>query len=96
MMVHVADAVEKGHKSVMIRIADTDVVVIAVAAVVTLDVKELRVSHWTGKNNRILRSRAGRTSTHPRRSSTAHEVSHVSRRIRVGTSNYPDSNACAS
>ena len=36
MMVHVADAVRNGHKSIMIRTADTDVVVLAVAAVAAL------------------------------------------------------------
>ena len=54
MIVHVADAVEKGHKSVVIRTADTDVVVLAVTAVVALDLNELWVSYGTGKNHKIL------------------------------------------
>ena len=41
MMVHVADAAGNGHKSIMIRTADTDVVVLAVAAVATLSLEEL-------------------------------------------------------
>ena len=54
MMAHVADAVEKGHKSVMIRTTDTDVIVLAVAAVVSLDLNELWVSYGTGKSHKIL------------------------------------------
>ena len=54
MMVHVADAVDKGHNSTMIRIVDTDVVDLAVAAVHTLGIKELWVSFGTGKNQKIL------------------------------------------
>ena len=54
-MVHIADAVQDGHQSVMIRSTDTDVVVLAVAAVATLeDLKELWVSYGTGKNHQIL------------------------------------------
>ena len=54
MMVHVADAVEKGHMSVMIRTTDTDVIALAVAAVVSLDLNELWESYETGKNHKIL------------------------------------------
>lgn len=54
MMVHLADALENGNQSVMIRTADTDVVVSAVAAVVTLDLNELWVSFGTGKKHKIL------------------------------------------
>ena len=54
MMVHIADAVDKGHNSIMIRTVDTDVVVLAVAAVHTLGIKELWVSFETGKNHKIL------------------------------------------
>ena len=54
MMVHVADAVDKGHNSIMIRTVDTDVVVLAVAGVHTLGIKELWVSFGTGKNHKIL------------------------------------------
>ena len=53
-MVHIADAVQDGHQSVMIRSTDTDVVVFTVAAVATLDRKELWVSYETGKNQKIL------------------------------------------
>jgi len=54
MMVQVADAVDKGHSSIIIRSVDTDVVVLAVAAVHTLGIKELWVSFGTGKNYKIL------------------------------------------
>ena len=40
-MVHVADAVGNGHKLIMIQTADNDVVVLAVTAVVTLNLEEL-------------------------------------------------------
>ena len=54
-MVHIADAVQDGHQSVMIRSTDTDVVVLGVATVATLeDLKELWVSYGTGKNHKIL------------------------------------------
>ena len=54
MMVHVADAVGNGHKSIMIRTADTDVVVLAVAAVATLSLEQLWVSYGTGKSHKVL------------------------------------------
>ncbi|CAH3124044.1 unnamed protein product [Porites lobata] len=54
IMVHITDAVQDGHQSVMIRSTDTDVVVLTVAAVATLDRKELWVSYETGKNQKIL------------------------------------------
>ncbi len=41
MFVHVADAVNKGYKKIIIRTVDTDVVVLAVAAAAKLDVEEL-------------------------------------------------------
>ena len=53
MMVHVADAVDKGHNSIMIRTVDTDVVVLAVAAVHTLGIKEL---WYRSEQARITRS----------------------------------------
>ena len=46
MMVHIADAVQDGHQSVMIRSTDTDLVALVVA---TLDLKELWVSYGTRK-----------------------------------------------
>ena len=53
-MVHITDAVLDSHQSVMIRSTDTDVLVLTVATVATLDLKELWVSYDTGKNHRIL------------------------------------------
>ena len=46
MMVHIADAVQDGHQSVMIRSTDPDLVALVVA---TLDLKELWVSYGTRK-----------------------------------------------
>ena len=54
MIVHVADAVGTGHKSIMIRTADTDVVVLAVAAVAALSLEQLWVSYGTGKSHKVL------------------------------------------
>ena len=54
IMVHVADAVDRGHNSVMIRTVDTDVVVLAVAAVDILGINDLWISFGTGKNHMIL------------------------------------------
>ena len=54
MMVHVTDAVGNDHKSIMIRPADTDVVVLAVAAVATLNLEELWVSYVTDKSHKVL------------------------------------------
>ena len=51
MMVHIADAVQDGHQSIMIRSTDTDVVGLVVT---TLDLKELWVYYGTRKNHRIL------------------------------------------
>ena len=54
MMVHMVDAIEKGHNSLMFRTTDTDVIVLAVPTVVSLDLNELWVSYGTGKNHKIL------------------------------------------
>ena len=54
MMVHVADALGNGHKSIMIQTADTDVVVLAVAVVGALSLEELWVSYGTGKSHKVL------------------------------------------
>ena len=51
MIVHIADAVQDGHQSVMIRSTDTHLVALVAA---TLDLKELWVSYGTRKNHRIL------------------------------------------
>ena len=51
MMVHIADAVQDDHQSVMIRSTDTDLVALVVA---TLDLKELWMSYGTRENHRIL------------------------------------------
>ena len=49
IMIHVANAVEKGHKSVMSPTTDTGMVVLALTAVVTLDMKERLMSDGRGK-----------------------------------------------
>ena len=68
MIVHVADAVDKGRNSTMIRTVDTDVAVLAVAAVHTLGIKELWVSFGTGKNHKILPTHCYASALDPVRS----------------------------
>ena len=53
-MVRVASAVENGHKSVMIRTTDTEAIVLAVAAVVSLDLNKLWESSGAGKDHKIV------------------------------------------
>lgn len=50
IIVHLADAVSKGYKNVLVRTVDTDVVVLAVAAVAQVDVQMLWVAFGTGKS----------------------------------------------
>ena len=56
MMLHLADAVKQGYTTVAIRTVDTDVVVLAVAAVQQLhnNITELWIKFGTGKNFRYL------------------------------------------
>ena len=49
ILIHVADYVAHGYRTVTIRTTDTDVVVLAVAAVLDLDIPELWVAFGTGK-----------------------------------------------
>ena len=54
MMVHVADAVQKGLTKVLLRTVDTDVVVIAIAVSQPLNISELWIALGVGKNMRFL------------------------------------------
>ena len=56
MMVHVVDATGNGngHKLIVIRTADTDVVVLAVAGLVNVNLEELWVSYGTRKSHKVL------------------------------------------
>ena len=54
MMVHVVDAIGNSHKLIVIRTAGTDVVVLAVAGLVTVNLEELWVSYGTGKSHKVL------------------------------------------
>ena len=54
MMVHVADAVQRGLTKVLLRTVDTDVVVIAIAVSQTLSTLELWIAFGVGKNLRFL------------------------------------------
>ena len=52
LMVHLADADSEGYEKFTIRTVDSDVVVVSVAAVSTLNPSEFWVSYGTGKDHR--------------------------------------------
>ncbi|KAI8481116.1 hypothetical protein Bbelb_411300 [Branchiostoma belcheri] len=54
IMVHVADAAAEGFRKIMVRTVDTDVVVLAVAAVQQLGEIELWIAFGTGKEFRYI------------------------------------------
>ena len=54
MIVHLADALGDGFHKMMLRSSDTDVVVLAVAAVARMYVQELWIAFGTGKNFRYI------------------------------------------
>ena len=54
MIVHLADALRDGFHKIMLRSSDTDVVVLAVAAVARMNVQELWIAFGTGKNFRYI------------------------------------------
>ena len=54
IFVHYVDDANKGHKNIMIRTVDTDVVVLAIASYFLLAVDELWIAFGTGNNFRYL------------------------------------------
>ena len=54
IMVHVADAVQRGLTTVLLQTVDTDAVVIAIAVSQTLSISELWIAFCAGKNLRFL------------------------------------------
>jgi len=54
IFLHVADQIRCGHKEVMIRTVDTDVVVIAVGLFYQLGANKLWISFGTGQNHRYI------------------------------------------
>ena len=54
MFVHVMDAVQKGYQKLMLRTVDTDVVILAISAVVQLCNTELWIAYGTGKRLRYI------------------------------------------
>ena len=54
MFLHAIDAANKGHRRLMLRTVDTDVVVLAVSTVVLLDNTELWIAYGTGKHLRYI------------------------------------------
>ena len=54
IIVHLADAVNKGYKKILVRTVDTDVVVLAVAAAAKVDIEELWIAFGTAKSFRHI------------------------------------------
>ena len=54
MIPHMADAVEKGFRKILLHTVDTDVVVLAVTAAAKLDIWELWVAFGTAKKFRYI------------------------------------------
>ena len=54
IMMHVYDALSKGFQHILVRTVDTDVVVLAVAGVCKLGIRELWVAFGTGKDFRYI------------------------------------------
>ena len=53
MILHLQDAVNVGY-NVILRTVDTDVVILAVAAIVEIDIQELWVAFGTGRHFRYI------------------------------------------
>ncbi|VDI11065.1 Hypothetical predicted protein [Mytilus galloprovincialis] len=72
MMLHVNDAVADGHKCVMIRTVDTDVVVIAISVLQKIEsILELWIAFGVGKNFRYLSIHDIANALGPEKSHTA-------------------------
>ena len=54
MFLHAKDAAEKGHRRIMLRTVDTDVVVLAVSTVVSMENTQLWIAFGTGKHLRYI------------------------------------------
>ena len=54
MILHLADAVHKGFQKILLRTVDTDVVILAVAAVAKIKVQEVWVAFGTGQYFRYI------------------------------------------
>ena len=56
MFLHAKDAAEKGNRRIMLRTVDTDVVVLAVSTVVSMENTQLWIAFGTGKHLRYRSS----------------------------------------
>ena len=68
MMLHIADAVNKGFQKVLLRTVDSDVVVLAVGIVAKLTIQELWVAFGTSQNYRFIPAHEIAASLGPERS----------------------------
>lgn len=69
IFVHAADAARNGHRTLLVRTVDTDVVVIAIALVGRMNVDELWIAFGSGKSFRYLAVHEIANSLGPERSS---------------------------
>ena len=53
-MVHLADVVKEGHKNILIRTVDTDVVALAISCMQTTSADQIWVAFGSGKNFRYI------------------------------------------
>ena len=54
LLIHVADAVNGGHESIMVRTVDADVVVLAISVIPSLNINELWVAFGSGRHLRYI------------------------------------------
>ena len=68
IMLHIADAAERGFSKILVRNVDTDVVVLAVATVQELGMSEICIAFGTGKYFRYVPAHEISASLGPRKS----------------------------
>ncbi len=68
MILHLADAVDKGFQKILLRTVDSDVVVLCVAVVAKISVRELWIAFGTGKHFRYIAAHEIAASLGPNKS----------------------------
>ncbi len=68
MILHIADAVDKGFQKILLRTVDSDVVVLCVAVVAKISVRELWIAFGTGKHFRYIAAHEIAASLGPNKS----------------------------
>ena len=67
MMLHIAKAADHGHKKILVRTVDTDVVVLAVSIFQNIDIDELWIHFGVGTNAKFIAVHEIANSLGPRR-----------------------------